>query len=520
MKSVIKLAITVFAVIGVYFFIPFAANLYLNHNYNVKSESASWKGTRIEFSNVVVNGNISGKLNSVIISFNKEVEIDGGEVFVGSSSSNSLLKNNKPYKSLIANNLKVSTVYKELPITAYGVSYVSTGLVSADKAIIDKSITVYNVLCNKGSKNCYVEFGEGSYKDISFEFSNGNFNKDKSSVAHIFARYKGSNIGLDDLETNYQDVSIRNLSLLNKELSKETLTLEYLEAYGLDYKNPYNEFELYIRGSRILIDPWFMKISGNEKCQDWIESFPKEMVSNEISQISFAGNLKFNIRLFPDVKVEIGSSCRLKNNPDFIKALSKPFEHIEYHPNKTPYTRTVGPGSVDWVGIEDFSPAIETALTTFEDPSFRKNPGIVPAAFEVCLKNYISGGRRCGGSTISMQLVKNLWLSREQTLSRKIQEVFLTFALESVLSKDQILEMYANVVEFGPDIYGIWNASSKLGKYPIDLTMGEAACLISRLPNPSKPISCTEQQQKWGLKVLSMHGKITEDEMMQELVNF
>jgi hypothetical protein len=517
MKSVIKLAITVFAVIGIYFSIPFAANLYLNHNYNVKSESASWNGIRIKFSNVIVKGNIAGKLNSVYVSIDKEVEIDGGDVTITEKSSSSLLKSNNSYKSLIANHLKINTIYNNIPITAYEVSYVYPNLVNADRVVL-YSVSLYNVLFNKRTKNVSIEHGEGTYKDISFEVANISFNKEKANASYVSAMYKGSNIALEDLETNYHDVIIRSFSVFNKELSKEKLTFDYISVYGLDYKNPYNEFEMYIEGSRFLIDPWFMQVSGNEACNTWIESFPKEMVTKELSQVNFSGNLKFSIRLFPEVHVSIYQSCRLKTTPEFIKNLSRPFEHTEYHPNKEAYKRTVGPGSVDWVGIEDFSPAIETALTTFEDPSFRKHQGVIPC--EVCVQDYLSKRKKRGGSTISMQLVKNLWLTREQTLSRKIQEAFLTFALESALSKDQILEMYVNVVEFGPDVYGIWNASSKLGKYPIDLTLGEASCLVSRLPKPVTPISCTEQQQKWGLKVLSKHGKITEDELMQELVNF
>ena len=94
---------------------------------------------------------------------------------------------------------------------------------------------------------------------------------------------------------------------------------------------------------------------------------------------------------------------------------------------------------------------------------------------------------RMGASSITMQMVKNVLLSREKTLSRKLQEMFLTWYLETQLSKERILEIYFNVIEFGPGIYGIGRATKHyFGKAPRDLLPREAAFFSSILPNPKR----------------------------------
>jgi hypothetical protein len=84
-----------------------------------------------------------------------------------------------------------------------------------------------------------------------------------------------------------------------------------------------------------------------------------------------------------------------------------------------------------------------------------------------------------------MQLVKNVFLHREKTLARKVQEVLLTWWLETQLEKEQILELYLNVIEYGPSVYGIRHAAEHyFGRSPSDLSPAESAFLALILPNP------------------------------------
>jgi membrane peptidoglycan carboxypeptidase len=85
-----------------------------------------------------------------------------------------------------------------------------------------------------------------------------------------------------------------------------------------------------------------------------------------------------------------------------------------------------------------------------------------------------------------MQLAKNLWLNREKTISRKIQEAFLTIYLEQELSKEKILELYMNIVEFGPNVYGIKEAAKYyFDTTPWSLTFAQSLFLASILPKPN-----------------------------------
>jgi membrane peptidoglycan carboxypeptidase len=125
-------------------------------------------------------------------------------------------------------------------------------------------------------------------------------------------------------------------------------------------------------------------------------------------------------------------------------------------------------------------------VLTTEDGGFRKHDGFNRNQLEVALRRNLQSGRvRLGASTITMQMVKNVLLSHERTLSRKVQELFLTWYVEQTLSKQRIMELYLNVIEFGPGVYGVSNAARHyFGKHPSELSSLEAAYLALMLPSP------------------------------------
>jgi membrane peptidoglycan carboxypeptidase len=130
------------------------------------------------------------------------------------------------------------------------------------------------------------------------------------------------------------------------------------------------------------------------------------------------------------------------------------------------------------------------AVITLEDPGFWRHRGIIVQALRNSLKDNLALGEFFrGGSTITQQLAKNLWLRRHKTLSRKVYEALLAMSLESCLSKDEILGLYLNVVEFGPDLYGIGPATKRyFDKDVYDLLADEAFFLARILPRPSKVV--------------------------------
>ncbi len=136
--------------------------------------------------------------------------------------------------------------------------------------------------------------------------------------------------------------------------------------------------------------------------------------------------------------------------------------------------------------LDSLPPWFEDMLCCAEDGSFRSHSGFSADHIRSSLIANVSEGRFVrGGSTITMQLARNLFLDREKTLARKLQEVFLTWLLERTLDKDRILEIYINIVELGPDVFGFAEASRHyFGVEPRDLSPRRTAYLISLLPGP------------------------------------
>lgn len=148
----------------------------------------------------------------------------------------------------------------------------------------------------------------------------------------------------------------------------------------------------------------------------------------------------------------------------------------------------VGPQSPQWAPLGRISRYVPLCVVLAEDGRFWQHAGFdwfeIREAFE---RNLEKGKYSRGGSTITMQLAKNLFLWRDKSLLRKALELYLTVRLEQSLEKRRILELYLNVVEWGPGIYGIGEASRRyFGKSPAELTLGEAALLAVSLPSPRR----------------------------------
>ena len=146
----------------------------------------------------------------------------------------------------------------------------------------------------------------------------------------------------------------------------------------------------------------------------------------------------------------------------------------------------VGPRNPYWTPIGAISPLVVRAVVTAEDAKFWQHGGFDwEQLHDSVEENLERGGYRRGGSTITMQLAKNLFLWRGKSLVRKLLEAYLTWRLERSLDKKRILELYLNVVEWGPGVYGIGEASRHYyGKPPSELGLGEAAMLAGILPSP------------------------------------
>lgn len=141
-----------------------------------------------------------------------------------------------------------------------------------------------------------------------------------------------------------------------------------------------------------------------------------------------------------------------------------------------------------WVPLAKISPFLTKAVLIAEDDKFWNHEGFDYEGIQKALERDLKKGKfKYGGSTISQQLVKNLYLSPKRSILRKFAEVPLTWKLERTVKKRRILEIYLNVVEWGEGIFGAEAAARHyFGTAALDLTSLQAARLAAVLPNPRK----------------------------------
>ena len=157
----------------------------------------------------------------------------------------------------------------------------------------------------------------------------------------------------------------------------------------------------------------------------------------------------------------------------------------------------------EWQDWEQLGSAAALAVVAAEDQRFDDHFGLDLASIRHSIEQAQDGGRLRGASTISQQVAKNLYLWPGRNFARKGLEAWFTLLLEACLSKKRILEIYLNVAEFGPGIYGVAAASRHyFGKPPSRLYDSEAALLAAVLPNPKqlrvdRPSFYVRERQAW-----------------------
>ena len=137
-----------------------------------------------------------------------------------------------------------------------------------------------------------------------------------------------------------------------------------------------------------------------------------------------------------------------------------------------------------YVVLDDIPLSLRRAIIAVEDSHFYSHSGFdLSGIARAAIVNFEAGHIEEGGSTITQQLVKNLFLSQEQSFTRKAEELLLALDMERNFTKDEILELYFNTIYFGSNFYGIYDASKGyFGVEPKDLTIAESA-MLAGLPN-------------------------------------
>src|SRR5690606_33781410 len=143
--------------------------------------------------------------------------------------------------------------------------------------------------------------------------------------------------------------------------------------------------------------------------------------------------------------------------------------------------------SHDWVPLSEISPNLQKAVIASEDANFLAHSGFDFEAMKKAMSNNAKGKRLKGGSTISQQTAKNVFLWQGRSYVRKGLEAYFTFLIELLWSKERIMEVYLNSIEMGDGVYGIQAAAQHwYHKDAADLTKAEAAGIAAILPNPLK----------------------------------
>jgi len=192
----------------------------------------------------------------------------------------------------------------------------------------------------------------------------------------------------------------------------------------------------------------------------------------------------------------------------------------------------VGTENPNYTPLDQISPYLQKCVLTSEDPSFFTHRGFINEAFkQSILKNIRTKKFSRGASTISMQLIKNVFLTREKTVSRKMEEILLVYLLENnrIASKERMLEVYFNIIEWGPNIFGIGEASQfYFQKKPSDLNLKECLFLATIVPKPRKFMwafdtdgklkSFAQKQQKFLSSLMLRRGLLTPEDTIGQSI--
>jgi len=234
-----------------------------------------------------------------------------------------------------------------------------------------------------------------------------------------------------------------------------------------------------------------------QPCEAIVEAVPAA-VRPSLADLKVRGTARMDAHL----KVDLMNTRRIKFTVEgdmdtcHIVTLGKPLDRrvarlkrrFVHEPvvKGEPLGVTVGPGTSHFVPFDEIPPWIRQAAIATEDRAFFKHDGFRTSLIRGALKLNLKHKRYVyGGSTITQQLVKNLFLTRRKDLARKLEEAVIVVALERTLSKRRILELYLNCIEYGPRIWGLANAArTYYDKDVADLTVTQGVYLMAIKPYP------------------------------------
>ena len=331
---------------------------------------------------------------------------------------------------------------------------------------------------------------------------------DFDTLAFSIAEQEGG----DDLAQISGFASLSGLRVDHRRVAAGPVTFEKTEIrYLLNFGSDYAELDssTQVSFNRIDFHPYIryrpkphkqitLKIHKPQfPAQDLFSSFPQGLFTN-LDGIRVKGNLSWYLDFYVDLSIpdslkfttsldRYQFSVLSYGNADLTK-LNGQFLYTAYDRDIPVRTFMIGPENPEYRVLGRISQYLQMAVLTSEDGGFYQHRGFLPDAFRESIVTNIKERRFArGGSTISMQLVKNVFLSRNKTVARKLEEALIVWLIENqgLSTKERMYEVYLNLIEWGPMIYGANEASHYyFNKEASKLTLAEAIFMASIIPRP------------------------------------
>ena len=331
---------------------------------------------------------------------------------------------------------------------------------------------------------------------VCFDEANVKFSADESSdIIPVNGDFEMKNLLVNHWRISPDDVLMPNINFhLLANIATDSIQLAPGTLFQLN-KLPVNITLRYSRNpeERITLDEGFAVADA----QNLFSSLPEGMF-HTFKGFKASGELTYSLHFdllikHPD-SLSFDSQLKKMNfhileygSENFSK-MSAPFSFLAMDGDRPIRSFIVGPENPMFTPYDQISDYLKNTILTSEDPSFFNHAGFVEESFRESIATNIKQGRFArGGSTISMQLVKNIHLSRNKTIARKLEEGLIVWLIEQnrLVSKERMFEVYLNIIEWGPNVYGIGEASHfYFGKTPKELTLAESIYLSSLIPHP------------------------------------
>ena len=325
--------------------------------------------------------------------------------------------------------------------------------------------------------------------------------------------FRSYNIDIDNIEDNRDNLAIRgdlkanHILVYNPKISADTVEAD---SGGIDFSIKLTSSKWILDStSRLHLNGISAMVSSDYTYPATIHArlelapIPAQTILDAlpigafevVHSMTMDGNLGYHLDLYLgiDKKDSVNIDASVVNQGLKIKNygtadLPKINGNFIYHPYNSTRPIMVDSANPLYTPLTAMPKYLTDAVVNSEDPQFFYNRGIDVNAIEVSVLENLKLHRfRQGGSTITMQLVKNVFLTHQKTIDRKLEEFFLVWLLENmhITSKNRILEVYMNIIEWGPGVYGIGEASKfYFNKKPSQLTLNESIFLAKIIPQP------------------------------------